>query len=84
MTSIMRAKMKAVSVNTTKNGDNLCEIVTFAAVYKSGSYADDPLDEDNTYAKYTPQANATFVIANPALAGKFAIGDVFYVDFTPA
>lgn len=42
------------------------------------------LDEDNTYAKMSPGANLSINIANPALFGKFAVGDKFYVDFTPA
>ena len=42
------------------------------------------LDEDNTYAKMSPGASLNINIANPALWGKFKVGDRFYVDFTPA
>lgn len=42
------------------------------------------LDEDNTFAKFSPGADFKITVANPALWGKFAVGDKFYVDFTPA
>ena len=42
------------------------------------------LDEDNTYAKYSPGAQLSINIANPALWGQFKVGDKYYVDFTPA
>lgn len=41
-------------------------------------------DEDNTFARYSPNAQLTIQIANPDLFGKFKAGDRFYVDFTPA
>lgn len=47
-------------------------------------YDDSGLDEDNTFAKFSPGANLSINIANPALWGKFKVGDRFYVDFTPA
>lgn len=47
-------------------------------------YDDTGLDEDNTFAKFSPGAQLNINIANPALWGKFAVGDRFYVDFTPA
>ena len=47
-------------------------------------YDETGLDEDNTFAKFSPGAQLSINIANPALWGKFAVGDRFYVDFTPA
>lgn len=83
MTDItMRAKFKVVSTSF-KEGDQ-SERVTFGAVYKDGAYPADGTDEDNTFAKWTPQADCSMTINNPALVGKFAVGDKFYVDFTPA
>ena len=41
------------------------------------------MDEDNSFAKFSPSVNFQIMIANPALLGKFASGDTFYVDFTP-
>lgn len=77
----MRAKLRVKSVLRHGEGDQAVESLTLGAVYKD-SYADNPLDEDNTFARYTPQADLRMVIANPALHGKFAVGDTFYVDFT--
>jgi len=42
------------------------------------------LDEDNTFAKYSPGATLSINVANPALWDQFKVGDRFYVDFTPA
>ena len=47
-------------------------------------YDETGLDEDNTFAKYSPGASLSINIANPALWGQFKVGDRFYVDFTPA
>jgi hypothetical protein len=54
------------------------------AVGKSGSYPEDGLDENNTYAKFTPSADFRMMIANPALFGAFKPEQVYYVDLTPA
>lgn len=40
--------------------------------------------EDNTYARWTPSGSLELCITNPDLAGKFTVGQKFYVDFTPA
>lgn len=42
------------------------------------------LDEDNTFAKFSPGATLNINVANPELWGKFKVGDRFYADFTPA
>lgn len=76
---VMRAKMRVASVvkyDTT-------ETLKFNAVCKSSGYPADGSDEDNSFARWTPSAELTMQITNPALAGKFAEGDTFYVDFTP-
>jgi hypothetical protein len=75
----MRAKVKCV----TSALNEACDEVTFRAVCKSGSYPADGLDEDNSYAKFTPTAEFKLTITNPALMGTFRPGRVFYVDFTP-
>ena len=76
----MRAKMRVSSV--IPNGD--CETLNFNAVCKNESYGDDGLDENNTYATFTPSANLSMYINNPALIGKFKVGEEYYVDFTKA
>lgn len=80
----MRAKMVVNSVNPSKdaNGETICEFLAFNAVAKSEAYPDDGADEDNSYARWTPQAAMSMTINNPALFGKFKAGDKFYVDFT--
>lgn len=67
-----------------ETGTKSMEILTMHAVAKSTAYPEDGTDEDNTYAKWSPGANLSMNIANPALWGKFKVGDKFYVDFTPA
>jgi hypothetical protein len=61
-----------------------CEALVFSAVCKSGGYPADGSDENNSFAKWTPSAELKMSITNPALIGKFFIGQEFYVDFTPA
>jgi hypothetical protein len=82
----MRAKLRVGAVMPLPDGAGgvAQERVSFHGVAKSGSYPDDGSDENNTYAKFSPSAVFDIVIANPALIGQFAVGDTFYVDFTPA
>lgn len=76
--SAMRAKMKCTAVHSFEGH----EVLEFSAVVKSGSYPANGLDEDNTYAKFSPSAEFKITVANPALRGKFLPGSKFYVDFT--
>ncbi len=76
----MRAKLRVGSVIPQSAG---YETVKFHGVAAS-SYPEDGTDENNTFAKFSPSASFDIVIANPVLLGKFAPGDTFYVDFTPA
>lgn len=76
----MRAKVVCESVLVTEHADT----VKFRAVCKTGSYPADGLDEDNTFAKFSPQADFQITIANPALMGQFRPKQKYYVDFTPA
>ena len=42
-------------------------------------------DEANkSWAKYTPSGSIEMSIDNPAALDQFKVGDVFFVDFTPA
>lgn len=79
----MRAKFRLNNVHENviegvKNGERL----TFNAVAAS-NYPDDGSDENNTYAKFTPNASVEIYVANPALFGQFETGQEYYVDFTP-
>ena len=87
----MRAKLVVTSVQTfggrNAEGENVksSEKVSFTGVSRANGYTEtNGLDEDNTYAKYSPQADFTITIANPALFDKFFPGQKFYADFTPA
>jgi len=73
----MRAKMKVTSVKLFEKHEQLI----MSPVIKSG-YPESGLDEDNTYAKFTPGGEVDLVISNPGLFGKFKPGQVFYLDFT--
>lgn len=78
--SNMRAKFRVADVQSF--GDS--ERVTFTAVSKSTAYPQDGSDEDNSFARFTPQADLVMTIQNPDLLGKFKIGQRYYADFSPA
>lgn len=83
----MRAKMRVTGVEVSKDSKNevtLAERVNFAAVSKTDGYESDGLDEDNTYAKFSPDGACSILIANPQLFGQFEVDQKYYVDFTPA
>jgi hypothetical protein len=81
----MRAKFQVSSVTPyPADGPVTQEVLTMSAVAKSDGYPADGSDDDNTYARWSPSGALTLAIANPKLFGKFAAGDKFYLDFTPA
>lgn len=80
---MMRAKMKVSKVTRyPQEGEHSHDFVEWVAVAKTGSYPADGSDENNSFARWTPNASLSMTIANPALLGKFSVGDTFYVDFT--
>ena len=75
----MRAKFQVQSVTRGVGIDRInCNEVA------AKSYGNDGLDEDNTYAKFSPSGSLELSIANPALLGVIQPGQKFYLDFTPA
>lgn len=60
-----------------------CETVVFRPIAKSTPYGEDGLDEDNTFAKFSPSGRFELSITNPALHGGFQPNEKYYVDFTP-
>lgn len=76
----MRAKMKIAEV---KSGEGW-ETLKLSAVGKSTAYDGEGNDEDNNYARWTPQAELTMTINNPDLIGKFKPGEKYYLDFSEA
>ena len=83
--STMRAKVRVSNVVVSKNSneETVGEKLTFNAVYKN-QYDSTGLDEDNTFALYTPSAEFTINVVNPTLFGKFKLDQKYYVDFTGA
>ena len=81
----MRAKLQVGFVHENFYPENVktSETLKFHAVC-APKYDESGMDEDNTFAKFSPSADLTINIANPALFGKFKAGDRFYVDFTEA
>lgn len=69
----IRAKLRAVKVDSTPNGDN----VSFQAVI-------DDSEENKTFSDATPSASLTMWVSNPAARGAFEEGREYYLDFTPA
>jgi hypothetical protein len=78
---MMRAKMQVQSV--TKQGETQ-ESISMSAVTGNKAYGPQGESEDNTYARYTPSGSLSLTINNPALVGKFSVGQKFYLDFTEA
>lgn len=85
----MRAKLQVGNITQIREnyGDNTGAVtqeqLQMHAVCAT-KYDEHGYDEDNDYARYSPGASLSISIANPALHGKFKVGDKFYVDFTPA
>ncbi len=80
MATRMRAK---VYVSGIEKYSADSESIKFSAIAKKGGYPSDGSDEDNTFAKFSPMAHFNITIANPALIGQYALGEKYYVDFTP-
>lgn len=70
----MRAKMQIQSITVTPYS----EVIAMSAVYGGTTN-----DEDNSFAKTTPNGKIELTIANKDLHGVYKPGDTFYVDFTP-
>lgn len=80
----MRAKVRVTGVSPyPAEGAPTQETLSFNFPAKNGAYPADGSDEDQQFARYSPAGALSLTVANPALIGKFAIGDTFYLDFTP-
>lgn len=55
--------------------DGVLAHVAMTAVYSETK-------EDNSFSKWTPTANFTMTVTNPAVLEQLAPGKQFYVDFT--
>lgn len=82
----MRAKMVVSSIEESfggAGGAKSSERLTFNAVANC-PYPPDGSDEDNTYARWSPQASLQITVANPDLWDQFKSGEKYYVDFSQA
>lgn len=84
MTTAMRAKVRVTGVQPyPTEGTATQEMLTFNFPAKDSPYPPDGSDEDQQFARYSPAGSLSLTVANPALLGKFAVGDTFYLDFVP-
>lgn len=82
----MRAKVRVTGIQKYPDNDEgqpTQETLTFNFPAKDGAYPADGSDEDQQFARFSPSGALSLTIANPALLGKFAVGDTFYLDFIP-
>ena len=82
---VMRAKMRVYSVQRyPEDGPDVTqENLHFTAVCPS-EFGPDGEDENNTFSRWTPTAELTMAVLNPALFGKIKVGEEYYLDFTLA
>lgn len=82
----MRCKLRLnrVQENANQHGEKVSEKLLFSAVSKKEGYAEDGLDENNTFARFSPSASFEIDVHNPALFGQLVEGEEYYVDFTKA
>jgi hypothetical protein len=78
----VRAKFKCVESTQSLGGsDTPITTVKLQPVYGS---KDDPTNENAEFYKWTPSGSITLGVLNPAIEGKFKVGESYYVDFTPS
>ncbi len=81
----MRAKLQIVKVESdTANESYPHEKVEFMAVTEKPFDQASGISEDNEFSKWTPTANLSMTITNPALFGTLVQGEKYYVDFIKA
>lgn len=87
MNTRCKVYVESVKLSGNDNGQHTQEEIQMRAVQgdkvKKG-YPVDGLDEDNTYAKFSPSADFRLSVANPALLGQFKPGQKYYIDMTEA
>ena len=83
-TPVMRAKMLVDFVDKSNAGQERIRMFAVGGDKVQSGYPTDGLDEDNTFAYYSPSGELTLTVANPALAGKIIPGERYYLDFTLA
>ena len=83
--SVMRAKMSINGVEQyPAEGEVTQETLTLNAVVSDEEFGPEGESENNTYSRWTPNAELRMTITNPALFGKFSVGEEYYLDFIKA
>lgn len=78
--SAVRAKFWVTGIrHVHQGGDQVFAEISLAPVYAGQD--GQPANAD--WSKYTPQGEIKMGVTNPAAIEKFALGQKFYVDFTP-
>lgn len=78
MSKAMRAKVVLNRVEQFTSSEKL----VFNPVCAK-AYGPDGVDEDNTFARFSPSGEFQLQVTNPDLLGQFKPGEKYYVDFTP-
>jgi hypothetical protein len=79
---MMKAKMNVTAVHPYADG--VGETVNMSPVCGKAPFGPNGESEDNTFSRWTPGGSLSLSITNPALVGKFHVGQKFYLDFTEA
>ncbi len=88
MTTRCKVRVEKVTLmGSDGNGSHTNEVIQFRAVQGdkvAKGYPTDGSDEDNSYARFSPDADFRLNVANPALFGQFKPEQKFYIDMTEA
>jgi hypothetical protein len=60
-------------------GSEPCATIVMAPVF--GSYGDGK--DNESWSKYTPSGKLEMTVTNPGAIDQFAVGQAYYLDFTP-
>lgn len=85
MTTRAKVYVESVKLLGGDGKSHMHEEVQFRAVGGNKvqkGYPQDGMDEDNTYAKFSPSADFRLMVSNPALFGEFKPGEKRYVDIS--
>lgn len=87
--TVMRAKFRVSGIEESKDADGNVVSIRLRLDAVGGDsvangYPEDGADEDSTFSRWTPCASLDMTIQNPALFGKFTVGQKLYCDFTEA
>lgn len=89
-TMTVRAKFVVSNVTPYRNDENSPTHLEHWEFFAVGGdkvqhgYPSDGSDEDNTFARWTPNAHLTMDVQNPALFGTLKVGQKYYVDLVLA